>query len=182
MTVPDGEGRLVRSRVIEGPGEALDRALDRELTGYAVLAPQETLLLDADERGVLTFEAGVPVVAYHTGTDRGGPEALGDLAVPGPYRCDLYELAPDGLSEIHETTELRVPPGLPAERLAGDPALAERTRSAAPPDRLDERAPTSPVAAFLDDEAKIRAIRERAREEAEQRAEEWGIEDQLEDG
>lgn len=178
MNLPDG--RLVRSRVITGPGEALETALDRELTGYTVLAPQDTLLLDADGRGVVTFEAGVPVLAYHTGTDRGGARALGDLAVPGPYQCDLYEVARGDLATAHESFDRRVPPGLPAERLAGDSTLADRTRAAAPPDRLDERAPTSAVAAFLDDEDKIRAIRDRARQEAERRAREWGLDDQLE--
>lgn len=180
MNLP--EGRLVRSRVVEGPGAALSVALDQELTGYAVLSPQETLLLGADERGVLTFEAGIPVGAYHTGTDRGGPEALGDLAVPGPYQCDLYEAAVAELAPAHEADSLRVPPGLPAERLAGDPTLAERTRVAAPADRLVEQAPASAVAAFLDDEEKIRAIREQARAEAKRRAAEWDLEDQLEDG
>lgn len=179
MNVP--EGRLVRSRVVDGPGEALATALDRELTGYAVLVPQETLLLDADDRGVLTFEAGVPVVAYHTGTERGGPGALGDLAVPGPYKCDLYEIGAAALADLHGSSGLRVPPGLPAERLAGDATLAERTLSAAPPGRLDERAQTGAVTAFLEDEEKIRAIRERAREEARESAAAWGLADQLAD-
>jgi len=75
-----------------------------------------------------------------------------------------------------------VPPGMPAERLAGDPALADSTRRAAPADW-----PTVPggeagedhgaVEAFLEDEEKIAAIREQAREEARQRAVEWGLND-----
>lgn len=179
MTLPDG--RLVRSRVMSDPGAALEHALDRELTGYVVFAPQETLLLDGHDRGVLTFEAGIPVTASHTGTDRGGPAALGDLAVPGPYLCEFYELEATALEQRHGRAEVRVPPGLPADRLAGDPALADRTRSAAPPDRRDEEAPTSAVAAFLEDEAKITAIREEARAEAERQASEWGLEDHLRD-
>jgi hypothetical protein len=82
MRLPHGE--LVRSRVVSDPATALVAAAERELTGYAVFEPQDSLLLDADGRGVVTFEAGVPVLAYHTGTDRGGPEAIADLAVPGP--------------------------------------------------------------------------------------------------
>jgi len=183
MKVPDGE--LLRSRVVEDPGSALEDALDLSLTGYAVLEPQETLLLDGDERGVVTFEDGVPVLAYHTGTDRGGPAALADLAVPGPYRLELVSLSPEGVSAVHDTPELRVPPGMPAERLAGDPDLAARTRERAPDERVTDEKPESPatdegmdaVEAFLEDEGKIEAIREQARTEARERAQEWGLTD-----
>jgi len=181
-------GRLVRSRVVSDPGIALASALDRELTGYAVFEPQDTLLLSADGRGVITFETGVPVLAYDTGTDRGGPPALGKLATPGPYRLDLYELDASDLAPVHDTPELEVPPGMPAERLAGDPGLAERTLERAPdervrdpetdPERDDDRRPGA-VEAFLDDEEKIEAIRERARAEAADRAEEWEFDEAL---
>ncbi|WP_227355333.1 hypothetical protein [Haladaptatus salinisoli] len=180
MRLPRGE--LVRSRVVSDPAAALVAAAERELTGYAVFEPQDALLLDADGRGVLTFEAGVPVLAYHTGTDRGGPEALADLAVPGPYSVDLRRLPSDELAAVHEADERRVPPGMPAERLAGDPELAERTRSRAPAERSasgDRSAPPSALEAFLDDDEKIAAIQEQAREEAERRAEKWGLDDQL---
>jgi hypothetical protein len=44
-------------------------------------------------------------------------------------------------------------------------------------DREDTQ--TSALEAFLDDDEKIAAIQEQAREEAERRAEEWGLDDQL---
>jgi hypothetical protein len=184
MNLPTGQ--LVRSRVVDDPAVALAAALDRELTGYCVLAPQDALLLDADGKGVLTFESGVPAVAYHVGTDRGGPAALADLAVPGPYSADLYELDAGALDAVHDTPELSVPPGMAAERLAGDLDLAERTRAAAPADRRAGAAakgdqPRSAVEAFLADEEKVEAIREQAREEAQRRAEEWGLDDELVD-
>jgi hypothetical protein len=181
-------GRLVRSRVVEDLRTALVGALDREVTGYAVLEPRESLLLDEAGEGVLTFEGGVPVVAYHTGTDRGGPPALADLAASGPYRLELFALAPADLATVHDLDAFRVPPGMPADRLAGDQGLADRTREAAPRPVVEREsatddAPTAEedrdagaVEAFLDDEAKIEAIRERARAEAEERAEEWGFE------
>lgn len=172
-------GDLVHSRVVKDPGVALAAALDRELTGYAVFRPQDALLLDGDRRAVLTFEAGVPVLAYEATSDRGGPDALGDLAVPGPYQTELYELSLSSLREVHDTPELRVSPGMPAEELAADVALAERTRAAAPADRRDDVGGQSAVEAFLADGEKIDAIRERARVEAERRAEEWGFVDQL---
>lgn len=183
MRLPDGE--LVRSRVLDEPARALADALDCRLTGYAVLEPQDALLLASDARGVITFEDGVPVLAYHTESDRGGPPALADLAVPGPYRVDLVSLAAETMAELHDTQELTVPPGMPAERLAGDAALAERTRERAPADRRssgsrDSQAATEradPVETFLDDEEKIEAIRERARAEARERAAEWGLDD-----
>lgn len=127
MTLP--EGRLLRSRVVEDPATALAGALDRELTGYAVLEPQDTLLLDADGAGVIRFRSGVAVAAYHGGSDRGGPAALGDLAVPGPYSVELY--AVDGDGSVTAASERRIPPGMAAERLAGDPGLADRVREAA---------------------------------------------------
>jgi hypothetical protein len=175
------DGRLVRSRVISDVRELLNHALERELTGYAVLEPGESLLLDADGKGVLTFEEGVPVLAYHTATDDGGPPALAAFG-DGPYRADCYELGPGALAEVHDTPELRVPPGMPAERLAGDPALADRTRDRAPegrPDRAEE-AGGGAVAAFLENEERIERIREEARAEAQRRAQEWGLDDQLE--
>lgn len=182
MKLPRGE--LVRSRVVSDPGTALEDALDCRLTGYAVLEPQETVLLAGDARGVLTFEDGVPVLAYHTDTDRGGPAALADLAVPGPYRLQLVSLPEATVADLHETTDLGVPPGMPAERLAGDQALAERTRSLAPADRPRMSEDTdagssqaSAVEAFLDDEEKIEAIRQQAREEAQERAQAWGLDD-----
>ncbi|WP_121821974.1 hypothetical protein [Halostella salina] len=175
-------GQLVRSRVVGDPATALSTALDRNLTGYVVFEPTDSLLLDADGRGVLTFEAGVPVLAYHTGTDAGGPDAIADFAVPGPYSVEVFELDRTALADLHDTPELQVPPGLPAERLAGDPGLADRTRTAAPDDRTGTAADaSSPVAAFLDDEEKVAAIREQARAEARDRAEEWGLTDELAD-
>jgi hypothetical protein len=76
---------------------------------------------------------------------------------------------------------------MPAERLAGDPDLAARTRAKAPDDRVrespggdsdsDEVAQQSAVEAFLEDEGKIEAIREQAREEARERAAEWGLDE-----
>ncbi|MFC6862079.1 hypothetical protein ACFQGE_01235 [Halomicroarcula sp. GCM10025817] len=178
-------GRLCKSRVVADPREPLADVLDRELTGYAVFESQDALLLDAEGRGVITFEDGVPVVAYHTGTDRGGPPALADLAIPGPYHVSLHELPATDLAAVHDATDLKVPPGMPAERLAGDPALAESTRRA-DPDRSagDEPANSqtegdpgdaSAVEAFLEDTEKISAIKEQARAEARERAEEWDL-------
>jgi hypothetical protein len=176
-------GRLVRARVVSDPGTAFRVALRRRLTGYAVLEPQDSLLLDADRRGVVTFDDGVPVLAYDAATDRGGPDALADFAVPGPYRVELFSLDAADLAEVHDTPELRVPPGMPAEAVADDPDLAARTRDRAPDERLAEAGgDESAVASFLADEAKIEAIRADARAEARERAAEWGLDDQLADG
>ena len=178
------DGTLVRSRVEPDAAAPLSTALDRELTGYAVLEPQDALLLDGDGAGVLAFEDGVPRLAYHTGTGRGGSDALADLAAPGPYDVELRKLAADELPEGE--ADLRVPPGMPADRLAGDPDLAERTRTVAPAEWEDEGEKSGEdgsldaVEAFLDDEEKIDAIRDRAREEAKERAEQWGLDGELE--
>jgi hypothetical protein len=172
-------GRLLRQRVIEDPATPLVTALDAGLTGYARLESQDRLLLDAAGTGVVTFDDGVPVAAYHTGTDSAGSEALSDIAVAGPYRLWLYELDADALAPVHETEAFRVGPGTPAERLAGDTDLAARTREQAPdgrvPDGSQDEAEKRPVEAFLEDESRIESIRERAREEAERRASEWGL-------
>jgi hypothetical protein len=182
------EGRLVRSRVVERPGTVLADALDRRLTGYAVLEPQGALLLDEAGRGVLTFVDGVPRLAYHTATERGGPPALADIAASGPYHLELVAVSPGSLADVHEFDSLRVPPEMAARRLAGDPSLVDRTRAAteaegtpdasgdgdaAPRDGSDEG--PGAVEAFLDDADKIEAIREAAREEAHERAAEWGF-------
>ena len=174
-------GRLQRRRVVSDVATPLANALDTALTGYARLESQDALLLSADGVGVLTFEEGIPVVAYHTGTDTGGPAALADIAVSGPYRIELFELDAETLADVHAAEELTVPPGMPARRLAGDPALADRTRERSPAaarareaDATTTDAPGA-VEAFLADEAKIEAIQQRAREEAERRAVEWDL-------
>ena len=184
--VPDlPEGQLVRSRVESDPAVPLAAALDRRLTGYAVFEPQDALLLDDDGSGVVTFEDGVPRSATHTGTGAGGPDALADLAAPGPYDVELRELRSDALAALDRSGR-RVSPGLVADRLAGDPDLAERTRAAAPDAWTDdadsggESGSLDAVEAFLDDEGKIDAIRDRAREEAKERAAEWGLDGELE--
>lgn len=173
-------GRLVRQRVVTDAATPLAAALDEGLTGYARLESQDSLLLDGEGSGVVTFEGGIPVAAYHTGTDSTGAGALEDIAVAGPYRLELFELDADRLAPVHETPELEVPPGMPAERLAADPTLADRTRKAAPTERLqsqssDEESKTEALEAFLDDEERIDSIRERARVEAQRRADEWDL-------
>ncbi|MGM0447412.1 MAG: hypothetical protein ACQERM_04050 [Methanobacteriota archaeon] len=179
LTIP--RGTLLRSRVVSDVGTTLSRALDRELTGYATLVPQETLLLSGEARGVITFEDGVPVLAYNTVTDSGGPDALAELAVPGPYRVELYAVEAEGLAAAHEEEALRVAPDAAATEMADDAALAERTREAAPEERLRDTADEDDaVAAFLADDERIDAIREQARSEARDRAAEWGLDDALE--
>lgn len=176
-------GTLLRSRVVSDVATTLSRALDRGLTGYATLVPQETLLLEGDARGVLTFADGVPVLAYNTVSDSGGPDALAEIAVPGPYRVELYAVDGDGLDAAHEEDALRVAPGAAATELADDPSLADRTRERAPDERLadPEADDADAVAAFLADDDRIEAIREQAREEAAERADEWGLDAALAD-
>ena len=172
------EGELLSSRVVTDVATALEDALDRRLDGYAVLAPRDVLLDDADDRGVLTFEGGVPALAYHAGTDRGGPPALADVGA-GPHRVELYAVDAAALDVPHAAGELRVPAGMPAERLAGDASLAERTRAVASADPAPGRDDGGALEAFLEDEAAVAEIRESARAEAERRAEEWGFEDAI---
>lgn len=169
--IPDGD--LLRSRVVTDLAAVLEDALDRRLDGYAVVEPRDALLGDTDDSGVVTFEDGVPTLAYHVGSDRGGPPALAAIGA-GPYQLELYALDAADLEIAHESDDLRVPPGMPAERLAGAPDLAERTRRAATTDHDDDR---DALSAFLDDESAIEELRENARTEAEARAEEWGFED-----
>lgn len=172
-------GRLRRRRVVTDLATPLSSALEDELTGYVRLESQDVLLLDTDGVGVLTFERGVPVLAYHTGTDRGGPDALADLAVAGPYRIELYELDRDALADAHGDSALRIEPGLPAERLAGDADLARRTRECAPPEWVgshdESTGELDALEAFLEDEDRISSIREAARREARTRATDWGF-------
>ncbi|ADQ68152.1 hypothetical protein GL213_12880 [Halogeometricum borinquense] len=171
------EGDLLQSRVVSDADKTLAAVLDRELTGYVVFEPQGSLLGGGDDATVLTFEEGVPVLAYDAATDRGGPDALAALDAAGPYRVELFELDPEDVAVAHRDETCRVPPARPADRLAADPELAERTRDAAPDHRLaDEQ---SSVEEFLADADRIEAIKAEARQEAQSRAEEWGLTDQL---
>ncbi|ESP88090.1 hypothetical protein K933_10382, partial [Candidatus Halobonum tyrrellensis G22] len=82
----------------------------------------------------------------------------------------------------HDCADLRVAPGAPARDVADDSELARRTREAAPADRGDDDAGAhDALASFLADEEQVEAIREQARAEAESRAREWGLSDQLAD-
>jgi hypothetical protein len=172
------EGRLCRSRTDADVGETLAGVLDRGLTGYVVFEPQGSILRGGDERAVLTFEDGVPVLAYHAPSDAGGTDALAALS-GGLFHAESYELPAEALAEAHRVEALEVPPTAPADRLADDEALAERTREAAPDDRLRDERNASAAAAFLSDPDRIEAIRAEARAEAEERAAEWGLTDQL---
>ena len=169
-------GTLVRSRV--GVADALAAALDRELTGYARIEPG-SLLADG-EPGVVTFEDGVPVAAYCERGDSRGVDALAALAGPGPCSVELYELPVGALEEVHESAAFTVPPGAPAEELAGEQALAERARDRAPEDA--DAGGASALESFLQDEERVAAIQAEAREEAEKRAEEWGLDGELAEG
>jgi hypothetical protein len=185
MSGPDGlrvpQGELLRSRVVDDVAATLDAALGRELTGYAVVEPAGSLLLGDDAAGVLTFEDGVPVVAYCETTDEGGVDALAALAGAGPCAVDLYELPATALAPVHDAPSFQVAPGAPAEELAADAGLAERTRESAPAERLEsEGSAASAVESFLQDEERIAEIQQEARAEAEERAAEWGLDDQLE--
>jgi hypothetical protein len=177
MNLP--EGQLRTRRVVSDLGGILVDALDWELTGYLRLE-SEGLLLDGGGATVLTLEAGVPVAATHTGSDRVGADALADAAVDGLYRLELRELPVDDLPAVHHCDRARVPPALPAEQLVGDSNLVARTREAAPDDRLPDAATDEPgleaVESFLDDDEAIATIRDRARSEARERADEWGFE------
>jgi len=173
--IPDGE--LLRSRVVSELSPALEDVLERGLDGYALLSPRDALLDAGEERGVITFESGVATLAYHTGTDRGGPPALADLGSP-PYEFELYALAAEELDVPHRAETLRIPPGAAAERLAGDPELAARVRDAAA--EGDERTELDAVEAFLSDEAAVSDIQAAAREDALERADEWGLSETIE--
>ncbi|SNR42701.1 hypothetical protein [Halorubrum vacuolatum] len=176
-------GTLLRSRVVSDIATTLETALDRSLTGYSTIVPQETLLLSGEAKGVITFEDGVPMLAYNTVTDNGGPAALAELAVPGPYRVELYAVDGAALETAHEADALRIPPGSVATELADAPDLAARTRAAAPEDRHvgEGHEETDALASFLADDDRIEALREQAREEARARAAEWGLTDVLDD-
>jgi len=170
---------LTFARVVDDTAAALSLALDRELTGHAVLTPQDALLLDDDGAGVVAFTDGVPTHVHHTETGRGGAPALASLAATGPLRVECYA-GDDG--SVPRTDRTAVAPGTPAERLAGDDELAARTRDAARAADIDDAdandaGDPDAVEAFLADEQKVEAIRDRAREEARERAEEWGFDD-----
>ncbi|MFB6071033.1 MAG: hypothetical protein ABEJ76_08410 [Halanaeroarchaeum sp.] len=174
MTLPAGQPSF--DRVVTGLDEPLAAALDRSLTGYAEVVPQAAMLLDAGGGGVLWFDAGVPTHAAHTRTGATGTEVLAELAATGPYRVRLVPVESTSLDPPEGAS---LPPDAPAERLAGDDRLASRTRTRAGEeagvetdgDGLDA------VEAFLADDEKIRAIRERARAEAKRTASAWGLDD-----
>jgi len=173
------EGRLLRKRVLKEVETVLSGALDRSLTGYARLEPQETLLLDGHGAGVLVFREGVPLAAYHTETDAGGESAVTEIASSGPCRLELYELDDGVVDRISESDPLRVGPTVPAKRLASDDTLLRRTRERAPDERIErgesEDSTLDAVESFLDDSDRIESIRDRARNEARSRAEDWGF-------
>lgn len=171
-------GELIYDRVVEDPGTVLARGLDAGFSGYAVIEPAGTVLLDGEDRGVMTLRDGVPVAAHHEGSEAAGPAAVAALANRGPYRIALY--AEPGVRA--DRGEHTIAPGVPAEVLAADPVLADRTARAAPEDTVAPTESPDALEAFLDNESKIEAIQEQARREAEHRAAEWGLADAVDAG
>ncbi|AUX08980.1 hypothetical protein AArcSl_1349 [Halalkaliarchaeum desulfuricum] len=181
LHVPQGE--LLSSRVVTDLGVSLRRALEEALTGYVLLEPQETLLLDGDVHGVLTLEDGVPTLVYDVAADERGSRALARLADPGPYRVERYATDPEAISSLHGADgadAFRVPPGAPAEQLARDADLAGATRRQAP-DVGESDGKADPLESFLADEERVAAIQEEARAEAKRRADEWGFTEEFAD-
>ncbi|MFB6104862.1 MAG: hypothetical protein ABEJ57_07270 [Halobacteriaceae archaeon] len=168
----DLPGELVRSRVVQDLDPVLGSLLDRGFTGHVAIDPGATLLLDDDGRAILAIEDGIPRYAYLAGVDRGGPAALDALADAGPYRVAHYACPASAIGA--RSPGAPVDPAAPAERLTDNEALVRRTRADAP-----DADPADPdidaVEAFLEDEATVEAIRDRAREEARHRASEWGL-------
>lgn len=171
MRLPEGQTSF--DRVVDAMDGPLDAALEDGLTGYGVIVPQGNLLGEDSGKGILWFEDGIPIGARHTGTGRTGSAALADLAEIGPYQVRM--VATGNVDEMYAGDPL--PPAAPADRLAGNEALAARTREAAgstagggPDAELDA------VEAFLANEEKIEAIKRQAAEQARQRAREWGFE------
>lgn len=180
MKLPRGE--VVAARVADDHGVALRAAHDEALTGYLVLEPSATLLLDEEGAGVLTVVEGVPVLASHTGTGCGGADALADLAGPGPVKVERRAVDANALAAVHDADgadALAVAPGEPARVLTGDRDLAAATRDRAPPDHPGRDATADPLESFLADDDRIASLREDAREEAKRRADEWGFVDEL---
>lgn len=175
-------GDLTFSRVVPDAAAALTAALDRRHTGYAVLTPSDALVLDEGTHAVLGFRDGIPTHARSAA--EAGPGALAAAATPGPLRVALHECTPP-----FTDSTARIAPDTPARRLAGDDALAARTRDAAPASAVESSDASVPEAsddldavdAFLADEDAIARIKEQAREEAERRAAEWGF-DEFTDG
>lgn len=133
LRIPRGD--LLRSRVVSDVGTTLARALDRELTGYATLVPQETLLLEGDARGVVTFADGVPVLAYNTVSDSGGPDALAELAVRAPIASNCTR---SRMARSKPPTRKTRSASLPAPRRPNSPTTKRSpTGPATPPPRND---------------------------------------------
>lgn len=164
----DLPGDLVRSRVADALAPVLGAVLDRSFTGHLTIEPGDSLLFDDGGRAILTIVDGIPHTAYHTGIDTGGPPVLEALTNAGPYRVEHYATTdPRRLGDSVDATA-------PAQRLTTDQTLVRRTHAAAP-DTDDPDRSLDAVEAFLDDEATVTAIRERARDEAQRRANDWGI-------
>jgi len=193
-------GELVRARVATAFADPLARALDDELSGYLRVEPGEALLGGDDAAAVITLDGGVPVLAYDAGDDADGPTALAALSGAEPVHIESYRLPERALSSLHGAADdraddadddrtdgadaaapFRVAPDAPARELADDDALAARTREAADDDRRSPSGDHGALAAFLADEERVEAVRAEARAEAEARAAEWGLTDQLEE-
>jgi len=164
LRIPRGD--LLRSRVVSDVGTTtLARALDRELTGYATLVPQETLLLEGDDaRGVVTFADGVPVLAYNTVSD-GGPDALAESSrsrAPIASNCTRSRMA-----RSRNRPRGRRAPRRPAPRRPNSPTTKRSPTGPRrrPEERLDAGRDddSDAVAAFLeDDERTDRSANRRA--------------------
>lgn len=172
-------GTLKRSQTVSEYGPVLATILEEQLTGYSRIEPGDAVVLEADGAGVLTFEGGVPQAAYHTTTDATGEAALEELSNLGPFYVEVYTVSEELLAGVHDTPAVCIPPERPAERLAGDPKLADRTRAQASTEQRKRGRVTKEetLVSFLEDEQRIEQIRTEAKEQARRRAKEWNLEE-----
>ena len=175
------EGQLKRSQVVAEFGPVLAELLAEQLTGYSRIEPGDSVVLEADGAGVLTFNSGVPVAAYHTASDATGEAALEELSRLGPFSIEVYTASTAVLNTVQETDAALIPPERPAELLAGDPTLADRTRAQASTAQLDRtrEATEEALISFLSDEKRIEQIRREAKQQARRRAQRWGLDAEL---
>ncbi|GGL63399.1 hypothetical protein [Halocalculus aciditolerans] len=185
---------LVFSRVLDDPGVCLDRALADAFTGVAAFEARAALVGDASDTYDLAFEDGVPTRAAARDADAAGPPVLSRLAEAAPCRVELRADATRSFRSDATVDPPAVARALDRDRLVDQYPASPESDPETGPD-ADESSPdpdavnvgetaagaepaesVDALEAFLADEERVDALRERAREEAVERADEWGFE------
>lgn len=181
------EGQLLRSQTVNSLESIFQDCVEENRTGYIEIEASGAVWEETAGRNIIVIERGIPRAAYQTGTGQAGREALDEIPDIGPYHIMLYQVDKTEITGLTEEAELSLT--LIVEQFIRDKSLAEElrksnsieSRSAENNDKLTASTTGNDgLSSFFEDESRIHKIQSDAREQAQEQASEFGLENMIE--